>query len=181
MPHIRYTLPVAVLTGLALAVTAAKADEPEIPEDDALVQQIVEARKTTWRWQDVMQRQRTEPDVSGEALSTASTEFKERSLAYWRKRAKRVFRAAQTPPHERAFRCIHRHEAPWKANTGNGYYGGLQMDLVFQRMYGRGLLRGKGRAHRWTPLEQIWVAERAVREGRGFHPWPVAARRCGLI
>jgi hypothetical protein len=52
---------------------------------------------------------------------------------------------------------------------------------VFQRDYGRRLLRRKGRAHRWTPLEQIWVGERALREGRGFHPWPVAARRCGLI
>jgi transglycosylase-like protein len=128
-----------------------------------------------------MQRRRAQPDVSGEALSTASTEFKERSLAYWRRRAKRVYRAAQTPPHEQAFRCIHRHEAPWKANTGNGYYGGLQMDLIFQRQYGSRLVRNKGLAHRWTPLEQIWVGERALREGRGFYPWPVAARRCGLI
>ena len=23
-------------------------------------------------------------------------------------------------------RCIHRHEGPWTANTGNGYYGGMQ-------------------------------------------------------
>jgi hypothetical protein len=119
--------------------------------------------------------------MTEEALRAASPEVKERALGYWRKRAKRVYRAAQTPPHEREFRCIHRHEARWKANTGNGYYGGLQMDLTFQRQYGQRLLRTKGRAHRWTELEQIWVAERAHRQGRGFHPWPVAASRCGLI
>ena len=181
MPHIRYTLPVAVLTGIALAATAAKAGGPGSEEDDALVGQMVEARKTTWRWQDVMQRRRTRPDLSGEALSAAGVEHKERSLRFWRKRAKRVYWAAHDSPHEREFRCIHQHEGPWTANTGNGYYGGLQMDLTFQRQYGRRLLRTKGRAHRWTPLEQIWVAERAHREGRGFYPWPVTARRCGLI
>jgi hypothetical protein len=181
MPRIRYTLPIAVLTGLALAAAGAKADKLGSPDDDRLVRQIMELRRQTWRWQDVMQRRRTKPDVSGQMLSASSMEFKERSLAYWQKVAKRVYRRAQTSPHERELRCIHRHEAPWRANTGNGYYGGLQMDLAFQGDYGRRLLRRKGRAHRWTPLEQIWVAERALREGRGFHPWPVAARRCGLL
>ncbi len=65
--------------------------------------------------------------------------------------------------------------------TGNGYYGGLQMDIEFQRMYGADLLRRKGTADRWTPIEQIWVAERAYRSGRGFYPWPNTARSCGLI
>jgi hypothetical protein len=23
-------------------------------------------------------------------------------------------------------RCIHQHEGPWRANTGNGYFGGMQ-------------------------------------------------------
>jgi hypothetical protein len=55
------------------------------------------------------------------------------------------------------------------------------MDLSFQRTYGADLLRKKGTANRWTPLEQIWVAERAYRSGRGFHPWPNTARACGLI
>src|SRR5205085_646291 len=61
------------------------------------------------------------------------------------------------------------------------YYGGLQMDLGFQRTYGRYLLARKGTANHWTPLEQMWVAERALRAGRGFYPWPNTARYCGLI
>jgi hypothetical protein len=27
----------------------------------------------------------------------------------------------------------------------------------------------------------MWVAERAFKDGRGFYPWPLTARRCGLI
>jgi hypothetical protein len=55
------------------------------------------------------------------------------------------------------------------------------MDISFQRTYGRDLLRRKGTANRWTALEQIWVAERAYRSGRGFYPWPNTARYCRLI
>ena len=69
----------------------------------------------------------------------------------------------------------------YRADTGNGYYGGLQMDLTFQRSYGSFLLRSKGTANRWTPYEQMWVAERAYESGRGFYPWPNTARSCGLI
>lgn len=69
----------------------------------------------------------------------------------------------------------------WSINTGNGYYGGLQMDISFQRAYGRELLRRKGTANNWTAAEQMWVAERAYRSGRGFYPWPNTARSCGLI
>jgi hypothetical protein len=55
------------------------------------------------------------------------------------------------------------------------------MDLGFQRTYGAHLLRMKGTADNWTPLEQMWVAERAHRNGRGYYPWPNTARYCGLI
>jgi hypothetical protein len=54
------------------------------------------------------------------------------------------------------------------------------MDYGFQATYGYGLLRTKGTADHWTPLEQIWVAEKALRS-RGFWPWPNTARSCGLL
>jgi hypothetical protein len=87
-------------------------------------------------------------------------------------------------PHKAAWLCIYRYErgsAGWATNTGNGYYGGLQMDWSFMRAYGRELLRRKGTADKWTPAEQMMVAERAHRSGRGFNPWPNTARRCGLL
>ena len=54
------------------------------------------------------------------------------------------------------------------------------MNMDFMRGYGPELLAEKGTANNWTPLEQIWVAERAV-PGRGFKPWPQTARMCGLL
>ena len=80
-----------------------------------------------------------------------------------------------------AWICIHGGEGAWNANTGNGYYGGLQMDYGFMSTYGPELLRSKGTANNWTPYEQMLVAERAHDSGRGFYPWPTTARRCGLI
>lgn len=86
-------------------------------------------------------------------------------------------------PHwlQRALICIHHHEGAWNANTGNGYYGGLQMDIGFQRAYGAEYLRGFGTADHWPPGLQLAVGMKAYLSGRGFHPWPNTARRCGLL
>lgn len=84
-------------------------------------------------------------------------------------------------PLERSFLCIHRFEGPWNARTGNGYYGGMQMDLTFQRTYGPEFLRWFGTADRWPPSVQLAVSIKAYLSGRGFFPWPNTARACGLI
>jgi hypothetical protein len=111
-----------------------------------------------------------------------SVKFKLWVRDLWHSRATRVKkRYVAGPPHVRQWECIHYYEGSWTANTGNGYYGGLQMDIAFQRTYGAKLLRTKGTANRWTPLEQMWVAEKAHRAGRGFYPWPNTARACGLL
>jgi transglycosylase-like protein len=81
----------------------------------------------------------------------------------------------------RGFYCIKKHEAlSWSSNTGNGYFGGLQMDMTFQRTYGREYLAAFGTADRWPPFIQIAVAIKAHLSGRGFGPWPNARRACGL-
>jgi hypothetical protein len=79
--------------------------------------------------------------------------------------------------------CIARHEShgTWDIATGNGYYGGLQMDRQFQATYAPALYRAKGTADNWTREEQMRAATRAVDSGRGFHPWPNTARMCGLL
>ena len=86
-------------------------------------------------------------------------------------------------PHRAQWLCIFSHENGgygWTAQTGNGYYGGLQMDLSFQRAHGSEFLRHYGTADRWPPETQMLVAERAYRT-RGFSPWPNTARMCGLL
>jgi len=80
-----------------------------------------------------------------------------------------------------AFLCIHRYEAGWSADTGNGYYGGLQMDVSFMRRYGADFLRRFGTAARWPVWAQVEAGVRAYRSGRGFWPWPNTARVCGLL
>lgn len=80
-----------------------------------------------------------------------------------------------------AFACIHHYEGSWSANTGNGYYGGLQMDIAFQSRYGADFMRAYGTADRWPIRAQLTAAVRAYQSGRGFYPWPNTARTCGLI
>ena len=98
----------------------------------------------------------------------------------WRAKARRARYRGHHPPRLGAWLCIHSYEGSWH-DPNAPYYGGLQMDLTFQRLYAPGLLRRKGTADHWSRFEQIWVAERAFRAGRGFYPWPLTAGRCGLI
>jgi hypothetical protein len=80
-----------------------------------------------------------------------------------------------------AFLCIHRYEGAWDSNTGNGYFGGLQMDVGFMRSYGPEYVQRWGTADNWPVWAQLQTAVRAHESGRGFTPWPNTARACGLL
>jgi hypothetical protein len=140
--------------------------------------QVYGYQRLTWRWERLMGVPRT--PTEGRVLTEMSIPDVQSAVALWRRRAARAHRRAVRPPHLAAWLCIHRLEGGWSSNTGNGYYGGLQMNLGFQRTYAPWLVQRKGTADRWTPLEQIWTAEKAARS-RGFYPWPNTARYCGLI
>jgi hypothetical protein len=79
-----------------------------------------------------------------------------------------------------AFLCIHRFEGGWSSNTGNGYYGGLQMDRRFMVTYGGEFVGRWGTADNWPVWAQLEAAARAY-PVRGFTPWPNTARACGLL
>jgi hypothetical protein len=138
--------------------------------------QIAGRRAETWRWERIMHRHRV---YRHGTLRIGSVAYGEWVLRVWHRRAVGARLRAQNPPHKRQWLCIQRHEARWTDPEGP-YYGGLQMDREFQATYGAELLRRKGTAEHWTPLEQMWVAERAYRT-RGFWPWPNTARTCGLL
>ncbi len=144
-----------------------------------LVVRADEYRRTVAHWETVIGRG-SRPVRGLASVSGGTLRQREARMLDWRDRARNVLRVAQNPPRLAAWECIHRFEGSW-TDRGSPYYGGLQMDLTFQRRYGGYLLRTKGTADRWTPLEQMWVAERAYRSGRGFYPWPSTARTCGLI
>ena len=140
--------------------------------------EIRKYRRETWYWQRVMGVRRSRA-VARSLAGTSSLERLRHLRHVWRRREHVAHRHALHPPHERGWLCIHRYEGSW-TDAGAPYYGGLQMDLGFQRTYGGWLLRTKGTADHWTPLEQIWTAVRAQRS-RGFYPWPNTARVCGLL
>jgi Transglycosylase-like domain len=184
----------AALTCAAAVVLAALARPAPAPAGErrpavnaataaTTVRLIHRYRKETWRWQMLMRRKRTVSPYA--ARGSANQAYQARMLRLWKRRAVRARRQAHNPPRRAAWLCIYRHERhprmAWRTRTGNGFFGGLQMDLAFQRTYGPELLRRKGTADRWTAIEQIWVAERAYRTGQGFYPWPRSARSCGLI
>jgi uncharacterized protein YabE (DUF348 family) len=56
----------------------------------------------------------------------------------------------------------------WAANTGNGYYGGLQFDLQTWHAYG-----GTGYPNEHSREEQIAIAEKVRDANGGYGAWPV--------
>ena len=156
---------------------SAAGRRPTVKQPEVLGQ-IARYQRMTWRWQRVMSAPLTRSSGTARRVRSAAYRLWVRNL--WRRRAIRMRRTAQNPPHKGAWLCIQRHEGSWR-DPNAPYYGGLQMDWSFMRSYGSRLLQRKGTADRWTPLEQMWVGERALRAGRGFYPWPRSARACGLI
>ncbi|MFI8518285.1 transglycosylase family protein [Streptomyces sp. NPDC085481] len=65
----------------------------------------------------------------------------------------------------------------WNANTGNGYYGGLQFWTPTWEEHGG--LRYARRADLATRAQQIAVAEEVLRT-QGWGAWPVCSKRYGL-
>jgi Transglycosylase-like domain len=168
--HVSPRLAPAATSGRTLAIQAARVYQ---------ARRIDRADAKRRYWLRVMDRP-LPPPVAG----LARLELHQlRHAADWQwRRARALARAARRPPHFAEWQCIHSHEAgAWSTNTGNGYYGGLQMDVNFQVAFGGWLYRAKGTAERWTPVEQMWAAERAHDSGLGFHPWPNTARMCGLL
>ena len=79
--------------------------------------------------------------------------------------------ASPGPDWERIAAC--ESNGRWHINTGNGYHGGLQIDLATWRAYGGH--RYAPRADLATRAEQIAVGKRIVRD-RGLSAWPNCAR-----
>lgn len=65
----------------------------------------------------------------------------------------------------------------WNANTGNGYYGGVQMDKQFWSTYGG--LQFAPRPDLASKVQQVTVAERGLAV-QGWQAWPACSRILGL-
>ena len=127
--------------------------------------------KTARQWYAVATRRRVDRDYLQRRLGARMRELL--SLHH------RFKAAPERPPHYSQWLCIHDGEGAWTANTGNGYYGGLQFaQSTWDRNGGQ---RYASRADLASPLEQMWVAENAWHESGGsFAQWPITSRACGL-
>ena len=133
------------------------------------------AEAATARWLTVV---RGQPPHFSQTRSSTSPVAARRQARVWHDRAVAASNLAQHPPKLQAWYCIHRFEGSW-TDPNAPYWGGLQMDYNFQAAYGPWLLKHKGTANHWSPLEQIWAGVRAWRV-RGFEPWANTARACGV-
>jgi hypothetical protein len=59
----------------------------------------------------------------------------------------------------------------WHANTGNGYYGGLQFNMRTWRSHG-----GRGQPQNASRDYQIQIAEK-VKQTQGMSAWPKCGKR----
>jgi transglycosylase-like protein len=82
-------------------------------------------------------------------------------------------------------RCIHLHEGPWNANTGNGYFGGMQFSAqTWKRVGGE---TDAAFAHpgdpaypfRATAAEQLYRAWRLWKhDGSSWRSWGAVGAAC---
>jgi hypothetical protein len=136
---------------------------------NAMQQKYVEVKGTTLgNWVQVVQKVISKQDIA----------FHKRHYLWVSKQLQRRWKLLGNVS---AWTCIHRHEGSW-TDSGSPYWGGLQMDIGFQTTYGSDMIaKYHGYANVWHPYDQMIVAQRAYRSGRGYYPWPNTARACGLI
>ncbi|MGH3900033.1 MAG: transglycosylase family protein [Pseudonocardiaceae bacterium] len=65
----------------------------------------------------------------------------------------------------------------WRANTGNGYFGGLQFSRRTWTGHGGGAYAGT--ANHATRQQQVAIAEKVLR-AQGWKAWPACSRKVGV-
>jgi len=99
---------------------------------------------------------------AGTIRSRRSVRSSGRYLVRYGRRHLRVAISRTRPAHYYGWLCIHNGEGAWNANTGNGFFGGLQAH------YGWG---GIPRMDLLSPMQQMWVAEREAGKNGFSYSW----------
>ncbi len=128
------------------------------------------ARSRTWHWQEAAGIHRS-PTIRGvqRIHSVGYLRWVERR---WNRRRVAAYKLAHRPrshpsiggiAHMALWLCIHRGEGAWNANTGNGYYGGLQMTYGWAGLVGNAALL--------SPRQQMAAAETGYRQSDYSRAW----------
>jgi hypothetical protein len=118
----------------------------------------------------------TTPGAAHAETLTAAQRHHAKAMVKARAQARQ---ARELKSHMRAWNAIAACESGgnWHINTGNGYYGGLQMAAGTWYGYGGG--KYASLPSRASKAEQLVVAERILR-GQGWGAWPACSARAGL-
>lgn len=76
------------------------------------------------------------------------------------------------PPHLQMWLCVHQHEHTAWNDPNSPYLGGLQLGTDwFIPHYLARVPHPPGLVNTWTPMQQMWFAERAYRYEHYSHDW----------
>jgi hypothetical protein len=181
-PPAQTPVPAPSLTPEQLAAENAKQAAQKMHKVKHMRARIKLHRERTWHWQEVMLAHRTRAH-RGERRTQDLRDL-QGIVRFWKHAKKHARNRALHPPHMWLWICIHRQEGPWTDNASNNlHWGGLQMGMWFMQTYAPKQLAKYGKANKWPPLMQVWVAERAyAREGYSrawlLGQWVPTASRC---
>lgn len=106
-------------------------------------------------------------------------------LTYWLGRHRKTLHRWRTRPRApwsagwyAGAMCVHSKEGAWNANTGNGYFGGMQFDQASWLANGGGAYAS--RADLASAYDQLLIAYHYW-SNSGWGPWPNTAAACGLL
>lgn len=168
-----------------LAEQAAKRQQQIHSAKVVLKQHILSNRKETWRWETKAGHHRTRATRIGWGYST---QLMRKIVRLWHHRAIRshqhylryhTYRPPATPRYTSGgtiWDSLVNCEASgnWGANTGNGFYGGLQFKQSTWSSNG-----GAGNPAYASREQQIAVAQRVL-ASQGWGAWPTCSSKLGL-
>jgi hypothetical protein len=85
-------------------------------------------------------------------------------LAHLTEQLRSLQSARAWPAHHQLWLCIHSGEGAWDSDTGNGYYGGLQMTAGWLGYF-------PGTANQYTQLQQENYAEQGYKDSGYSRSW----------
>jgi len=173
LPALAITAPAqAAVTAAPTPTTAtATATEDPAPSTEPTDEEKAAAEKAAAE-KAAKQKAAKQKAAKIKAAKIKAAKEKARKKALAKKRAKQ---RAQLRVWNRLAHC--ESTSRWFINTGNGYYGGLQISPSTWRAYGG--QRFAGLPHRANKAEQIIVGKR-IKAGQGWGAWPSCSRRLGL-
>jgi len=184
------TLILAIAIAAAVVGTSRATDYPSA--DNARISLGV-YKKVIWNqfhWTNRALRNRCRetfefPEFTKAPASSVSPQWRDDHIRYAKKKHHRAqAKSSLCKPwpdwFEKGAMCIHSFEGAWD-DPNAPYWGGMQMDLSFQKAYGPEFYAAKGTADNWTVYEQLLAAWRGYIARGGWGPWPNTARYCGLL